>query len=1054
MCVAVSTCLIGIPPAMANALVLPAPGKAVSLSPSFHAPVLKGIKFHPNDPFKFEFILDPGSEGVSSFAAKSESSLAKESTTLIKYFLAALTIPEKDLWVNLSPYENNRIVPDAFGRTGMGRDLLAQDYLLKQLSASLMNPNEGVGEEFWKKFYMSAAGALPAAQARVNTVNTFHKVWIVPDKAVVYQNTQAGTAYVVEQSLKVMLEEDYLAFEKNSVIASPSARNDTGLVTTDILRQVMIPVLTKEVNEGGNFAQLRQAYHSLILASWYKKKIKESILAQVYADQNKVKGVEPVDPINVDMIYARYIEAFKKGVHNFIREEPDLATGKVVPRKYFSGGFDFAMSAMRTVDELHARNIVLPNALIIQARLITEHDGETDQAMAPEYESSADAMTIATDLNGAIELSGTIKTFKDHHLGEASDALITRRLREWYVTVPVEVERYDDYAEAAGVLKDLHEERAQIERRMEAEEQSSGIIIPSLLTQWGDISLKIAKLQILSAGSIVSGKTRLQDRTMRHNALKAALDGILNSLNAFRDARRFQLRLKQQESRASRLESAGWVGDAVRHWRQGRQSVKLSLPSADPMNPEQLDLKRTKLFEMKRTLNFVIEWVREGNVALAIEKINDLIYAYTALALHMDIYRELVSSAHRINEVLYGMNEGEKASPDSFSKLERYVDTLRQHIVLPKYLAMIDNKSKGRSEQEFKEIIAQISFNLNDAGHWSDILAHVEFYIGRLTGRSPGQMPAALMKRVKNGISRIRTEVEKEPDTLHIKLRLQQFLALAEAALASQDINAVRTSLEGVQSLLVLRFKNIDRVNAQLRERAQEVYYQIREGEMSLMINAVMTLVEMDRLPEAKDTLQKLVDLYLTGEQSVPGFKRAQGAMRLLLINAVQGHPKGEMLKELERIKADLLYKYAYRVRVMGTSGMESDVYVPRGTTVRRLVQTLGRTRAFVRLNGREIYGAKASEWSHVLSDNDVIKFADRAMNTAAAGLTSVAPGGIDLTPARLNVEEQSEVKARNFVSRVDSIALQKFRSASGFTPVIIRIEPVANIKLFLGVEK
>ena len=33
-------------------------------------------------------------------------------------------------------------------------------------------------------------------------VNTFNKVWIVPEKAVVYENAKAGTAYVVESKIK------------------------------------------------------------------------------------------------------------------------------------------------------------------------------------------------------------------------------------------------------------------------------------------------------------------------------------------------------------------------------------------------------------------------------------------------------------------------------------------------------------------------------------------------------------------------------------------------------------------------------------------------------------------------------------------------------------------------------------------------------------------------------------------------------------------------------------------------------------------------------------
>ena len=65
-------------------------------------------------------------------------------------------MPEDDLWVNLSPYEKDRIIPEAFGQTEMGRDLLAQDYLLKQLTASLMYPEEELGNKFWKRVYQKA----------------------------------------------------------------------------------------------------------------------------------------------------------------------------------------------------------------------------------------------------------------------------------------------------------------------------------------------------------------------------------------------------------------------------------------------------------------------------------------------------------------------------------------------------------------------------------------------------------------------------------------------------------------------------------------------------------------------------------------------------------------------------------------------------------------------------------------------------------------------------------------------------------------------------------
>ena len=417
------------PLAQAQDLVLPQPGTMVNLSPVYAPPVLKGIKIHPNNPFKFEFILDKGglptrglvqrnlsprlwpSElalNVKALQGKNlndDQALRSESTKLIKYFLASLTIPDKDLWVNLSPYEKERIIPGAFGHTEMGRDLLAEDYMLKQITASLIYPEGRTGKIFWQKIYAEAVKRFGTTNI---PVNTFNKVWIIPEKAVIYENTKAGTAYIVESQLKVMLEKDYLAIAENkrqpgesptrglvqknlspSTLPNELALNTKALQgnpfsTNDILRQIVIPALTKEVNQGQNFAQLRQVYNSLILATWYKKKIKDSILAQVYEDKNKIKGTEYITslftqpstrgliqknsetlspspqpselplnakvtqrnkPNDVDFIYQNYLTAFKKGVFNYIKDTPS-PNGVSILRRYFCGGTTFNSAMM------------------------------------------------------------------------------------------------------------------------------------------------------------------------------------------------------------------------------------------------------------------------------------------------------------------------------------------------------------------------------------------------------------------------------------------------------------------------------------------------------------------------------------------------------------------------------------------------------------------------------------------------------------------------------------------------------------------------------------
>ena len=96
--------------------------------------------------------------------------------------------------------------------------------MLKQITASLIYPEEERGEKFWKRIYEEANKKYGTTNI---PVNTFNKVWIVPEKAVVYENAKAGAAYVVESKLKVMLEQDYLALSHNVIPAKAGPHTDS-----------------------------------------------------------------------------------------------------------------------------------------------------------------------------------------------------------------------------------------------------------------------------------------------------------------------------------------------------------------------------------------------------------------------------------------------------------------------------------------------------------------------------------------------------------------------------------------------------------------------------------------------------------------------------------------------------------------------------------------------------------------------------------------------------------------------------------------------------------
>jgi hypothetical protein len=391
-----------------NFLGLPEPGKMITLSPAFSPVCIKGLKINPADPFAFDFIIDKGSEPL-------KIPLETEVAKLVKYFLTALTIPEQDLWVNLSPYEKDRMIALNLGQTEMGRDMLAQDYVLKQLTASLIYPEGGPGRIFWEKVYSKARQLYGTTDI---PFDTFNKVWIVADQADVVERD--NSAYVVRAHLKVMVAEDYAALNNNarSVEGGDEQKLDSG-----IAREIIIPELEKEVNEGRNFALLRQAFYSMILASWYKMTLKDTVLSQIYGDKSKVMvGVNQSDPKANEAIFNRYLLAFRTGVFNYIKEEPDQDSGEMIPRKYFAGGEDIWQSTRVKVDYNAdaAMQVSFENMLVasvstfpVMKRLSGDSAADQYRAMPPVRVVKDDRLDIVRTLYRVVG-NGTKKVRVSH----------------------------------------------------------------------------------------------------------------------------------------------------------------------------------------------------------------------------------------------------------------------------------------------------------------------------------------------------------------------------------------------------------------------------------------------------------------------------------------------------------------------------------------------------------------------------------------------------------------------------------------------------------------
>lgn len=311
---------------------LPETGSMLVPSIPYEETRLIGLKLNDTDPLCLTFIMTLGDD------PNEKELLYSNASTLVDYFLTCLSLPEKELWVNLSPSEKSKVMPDVLSKTRMGKDLLAQDYLLKQFNASLMYPELSVGKRYWETAFkkMEERNLDPSEVA----VNTFNKVWIVPETAKVSQF--GGVAIIVDASLDVLVEEDYQSQNgsiSNEIFGNSEEIYGASTIGLSSFSECLLPEIKNEVNTGCYFATTRQIFHSLILSSWYKSTVKESLLNDVYTDKEKLSSLEEKSNGNYSTdIYDKYVESLSKGVFNFIREDKDMRSGDIIVRKYYSGG--------------------------------------------------------------------------------------------------------------------------------------------------------------------------------------------------------------------------------------------------------------------------------------------------------------------------------------------------------------------------------------------------------------------------------------------------------------------------------------------------------------------------------------------------------------------------------------------------------------------------------------------------------------------------------------------------------------------------------------------
>jgi hypothetical protein len=331
----------------------------------------------------FKLLLDKG----TSKENKPEV-LEKATGELLKYFFIGIALPNDAFWVNLRPDSPKEIIDDNLAKTDIGKIMLECDLQLKKDTAKYTSPDTLEGRQYWDKLYKRAEELYGSENI---TIPTLTRPWIVPDEIIVRE--AEGSAYIYKATLKVMLEQDYL--KGNSNYSFPDEKSKIlNEYSSQIIRETIIPKLTREVNSSKRYSGLRQVYYSLILAQWFKqsqKGTKSQVTSKI--DAKDLSNLASRAKWDKDTYFKAYQKSFKDGEYN-IQENRASPYGQTI-RAYFSGGEQFT-DIGRQVE-----------AGLVRSRSLNLGDGFWSQYYSILASvSAAGAIGITQPVSGLMEATG------------------------------------------------------------------------------------------------------------------------------------------------------------------------------------------------------------------------------------------------------------------------------------------------------------------------------------------------------------------------------------------------------------------------------------------------------------------------------------------------------------------------------------------------------------------------------------------------------------------------------------------------------------------------
>ncbi|MBI4982789.1 MAG: hypothetical protein HZC15_06635, partial [Candidatus Omnitrophica bacterium] len=252
------------------------------------------------------------------------------------------------------------------------------------------SPQTKEGKEYWNKLYKKAEELFGTDQI---TIPTLTRPWIVPGEIIVRET--GDSAFIYKSTLKVMLEQDHLKDSTAYNFKDPRMK-ELNEYSSQLIRELIIPKLTKEINTAKRYVALRQVFYSLILARWFKARFagQKGLYSSLINSQN-LSGLTSKENWSKDAYFKEYQKSFKQGEYN-IQEPVHTPSGQVI-RSYFSGGEDFTQIGLNGFGTVGSAVISkIPNTLRMEMQ-----NGLPSLQLAQSFSQPSQGPAASSALNHA-----------------------------------------------------------------------------------------------------------------------------------------------------------------------------------------------------------------------------------------------------------------------------------------------------------------------------------------------------------------------------------------------------------------------------------------------------------------------------------------------------------------------------------------------------------------------------------------------------------------------------------------------------------------------------